>query len=139
MLIEKEDLPIVSVGFMNEVHDEDRKIINDIFDLVLRYERVPSQNNKITINVLFQKWFNHTVKHFTSEESKMRNTSFPFYEDHKREHTRALAEMHRIFCDWQKENDITILKTYFTDVLPNWIVHHIETMDLDAAEFFNTY
>jgi len=139
MLIEKQDLPMVSVGFMNTIHDEDRKIINTIFEQILKYEESSSQTNKIKINVLFQKWFNHTVKHFSSEEKKMKEKNFPSYDEHKKEHLRALAEMHTIFSDWQEKYDITILKTYFTDVLPAWIVEHIETMDVEAAQFFNEH
>jgi len=139
MLIEKQDLPMVSVGFMNEVHDEDRKIINSIFEQVLKYEQTSSQTNKIKINVLFQKWFNHTVKHFSSEEKKMKEKKFPNYSTHKQEHIRALAEMHTVFSSWQEKQEISILKIYFIDILPAWIVKHIETMDLKAAKFFNEH
>ncbi len=137
MLLEKDDVPLVSEGFMNEVHDEDRKIINEIFDEILKYEKKPSYNTKINIAVLFQKWFNHTVKHFSKEEKKMKKERYPNYKIHKKEHTRTLAEMHTIYSEWLKTNDIHILKTYFTDVLPKWIVEHIETMDREASSFFN--
>jgi len=130
---------MVSVGFMNEVHDEDRKIINDIFEHILQYEQNPSHTNKVNINVLFQKWFNHTVKHFSSEERKMKEKEFPSYRQHKTEHTRALAEMHTIFSEWQESSDILILKTYFIDVLPSWIVEHITNMDVEASNFFDAH
>ena len=136
MLITKDAIPILSIGFMNDVHDEDRKIINDIYELILKYEKVPSHNNKENIGILFQKWFNHTVKHFSNEENRMLEEGFPLYKSHKNEHKKALTEMHLIFSDWQESNDINILKSYFEDVLPKWIVQHIETMDLIAAQFF---
>ena len=139
MLIKKQDLPIVSIGFMNQIHDEDRKIINTIFEQILQYEETSSHTNKIKINVLFQKWFNHTVKHFSSEEKKMKEKNFPSYSEHKKEHIRALAEMHTVFSNWQEKSEILILKTYFTDILPIWIVQHIETMDLEAANFLNEH
>ena len=130
---------MVSVGFMNEVHDEDRKIINTIFEEVLEYEKSSSKTNRVTINVLFQKWFNHTVKHFSTEEKKMKEKGYPSYSEHKKEHLRALAEMHTVFSEWQENYDITILKRYFIDVLPAWIVEHIETMDVETAEFLNEH
>lgn len=34
MLIEINDIPVVAMDFMNEVHEEDVKIINDLFALV---------------------------------------------------------------------------------------------------------
>ncbi len=137
MLLEKDDVPLLPTGFMNEVHDEDRKIINDIFDEVLKYEKKPSYNTKVNIAILFQKWFNHTVKHFSKEEKRMRKERYPNYKVHKKEHTRTLAEMHTIYSEWLKTNDIYILKTYFTDVLPKWIVEHIESMDMETSSFFN--
>ena len=137
MLIEKNDIPLVSVGFMNEIHDEDRRIINGIYQLILRYEEKPTHNNKVNIGVLFQKWFNHTVKHFSNEEIRMKEENFPSYLAHKKEHAKALAEMHLVFSNWQDSNDISVLKTYFTDILPQWIVQHIETMDLEAADFLD--
>ena len=71
MLLEKDDIPLLPTGFMNEVHDEDRKIINNIFDEILKYEKKSSYNTKVNISVLFQKWFNHTVKHEKREISKI--------------------------------------------------------------------
>ena len=139
MLLEKDAIPQVSVGFMNEVHDEDRKIINDIYDLVIKYEQNPSHNNKVNIDVLFQKWFNHTVKHFTSEEKKMREFNYPKYKTHKQEHTKTLADMHLVFSEWQDNKDITILKEYFVHELPKWIVDHINSMDLETAKFLSKH
>lgn len=136
MLLEKDDIPLLPTGFMNEVHDEDRKIINNIFDEILKYEKKSSYNTKVNISVLFQKWFNHTVKHFSKEEKKMRKERYPKYKEHKKEHTRILAEMHTIYSEWLKTDNIYILKNYFTDVLPKWIVEHIENMDMEASLFF---
>ena len=136
MLLEKDDIPLLPTGFMNEVHDEDIKIINNIFDEILKYEKKSSYNTKVNISVLFQKWFNHTVKHFSKEEKKMRKERYPKYKEHKKEHTRILAEMHTIYSEWLKTDNIYILKNYFTDVLPKWIVEHIENMDMEASLFF---
>jgi len=138
MLISKEALPDVEVGFMNDTHDEDRIIINGIYELILKYEKKPSDNNKENINVLYQKWFNHTVDHFNNEEIRMRETNFPAYELHKVEHDKVLAIMHEVFSAWQHGSDISVLKNYFVEILPLWIIQHIETMDIVTAHFFNT-
>ena len=66
----------------------------------------------------------------------MRKERYPKYKEHKKEHTRILAEMHTIYSEWLKTDNIYILKNYFTDVLPKWIVEHIENMDMEASLFF---
>ena len=138
MLIEKDELPLVTMNFMNETHNEDREIINEIFELILHYEKNPSQNNTENINVSYQKWFNHTVEHFNVEEEKMRELNFPPYTFHKGEHDKALELMHEVFSEWKESENIFILKRYFIEDLPLWLTQHIQSMDMVTAEFFAT-
>jgi len=138
MLIDKQDLPIVDMNFMNEVHIEDIEIINEIFRLILVCETTPNETNQQNIEIQYKKWFNHTVDHFQGEEIKMKELSFPPYEFHKGEHDKALAEMNAVFKQWQESKDIKILKIYFIEVLPNWLIQHIQSMDAVTATFFKT-
>ena len=138
MLIDKKDLPIVAMDFMNDVHEEDREMINKLFELILNYESNPTRANKEHINIEYQKWFQHTVKHFEGEEIKMRELNFPPYNVHKSEHDNALVQMNEVFKNWDKTNDISVLKIYFIEVMPNWLVQHIQTMDTVTASFFKT-
>lgn len=138
MLIDIKDLPIVEMDFMNKIHLEDIKIINEMFRLILVYETVPIQINQENIDVQYQKWFHHTVEHFQQEEVKMKELNFPPYEFHRSEHNKALAQMDTIFRQWNETKDIKILKVYFIEVLPNWLIQHIQSMDTITATFFKT-
>lgn len=138
MLIDKTDIPAVAMDFMNDVHEEDREIINEIFELILNYENEATTPNKEAINLKYQAWTQHTIEHFQGEEVKMQELNFPPYPMHKGEHDQALAQMAEVFQQWNETNDVKILKAYFIEVLPNWLVHHIQTMDTVTASFFKT-
>jgi len=138
MIIKKEDLAVVDMEFMNDVHYEDVKIINELFELVLTYEKEPSDENDISLSKKYQEWISHTVEHFKGEEVLMQEKQFPAYEFHKGEHDNALKIMYGKFQDFQENNDISILKIYLIQELPSWLIQHIATMDTITARFFKT-
>lgn len=136
MLIDKNSTPIVAMDFMNDVHFEDIDIINELFELILKYENDSTEENKVLISQQYIQWINHTVAHFQREEEMMIEKKFPPYYAHKGEHDNALSIMNKIFNEWQSEEDIKILKHYFIEVLPQWLINHIQTMDTVTAMFF---
>lgn len=138
MLIDKNNLPLVAMDFMNEVHVEDVDIINSLYDSILKYELENSESNFNDINTKYQKWFEHTVEHFKNEEIKMQEMSFPPYPMHKGEHDNALNTMDSVFREWIQNKDCTKLKEYFTEYLKPWLIHHIQSMDTVTASFFKT-
>jgi len=138
MLIPETELPIVSVDFMDDIHRKDIAIINELYKLILIYEKEPTSNNRENIDVFYQKWFNYTVDHFNSEELEMKALNFPHYKVHKSEHTKVLAIMDEIFKQWQATYNIEILKCYFKNELPKWLIQHIKSIDMITANFFKT-
>ena len=138
MLIEKNNLPLVAMDFMNEVHQEDVEIINELFELILAYEKDESLENKKKLIKKYGIWIEHTLQHFQGEEEKMKALSFPPYNVHKDEHDKALETMNYVFMEWKAQGDIKILKTYFIEHLPTWLTQHIASMDMVTAEFFKT-
>ena len=136
MLIDYQEIPQVEMDFMNEVHKEDVDIINNIFELILKYDG--SEESTIAIDELYNQWIEHTVNHFQNEEIKMQEMRFPPYLAHKGEHDRALQEMRNLFSYWQQQRDIQPLKIYFIETLPAWLQTHISTMDTVTARFFAT-
>jgi len=138
MLIDRDDLPVVAMEFMNDVHYEDMEIINKLFELVLAYGKEPTLENQKALDQKYQEWIAHTVDHFKGEEVMMLEKGFPPYAMHKGEHDRALEEMQTLFRQWQESRDISPLKIYLIERLPQWLVHHISTMDTVTANFFKT-
>lgn len=138
MLISKEDMPLVAMDFMNDVHGEDIDIINSLYELILNYEKNPNSENANLINKKYEEWFSHTVEHFKNEEIQMSEKNFPPYLFHKGEHDKVLSTMEEVFSQWKNTNDIGELKHYFKDVLPLWLVQHIQSMDTVTAMFLKT-
>jgi len=138
MLIEIKSVPQVAMAFMNETHAEDVAIINDLYSLILEYEKEPNAKNKECIDAKYEEWTLHTIEHFRVEEEKMLREGFPPYAMHKDEHENALAKMDNYFRQWQNSGDITALKRYMTEELPQWLSNHIATMDTVTAMFFVT-
>jgi len=137
-LIALENMPLVAMEFMNKVHQEDIEIINELYLLLLEYEQQKSQKNRELFELRYQEWFAHTVTHFAQEEEKMLAMNFPPYAMHKGEHQNALALMDQVYREWQNTQDIAAIKKYFSEYLPQWLTHHIQTMDTVTANFFKT-
>lgn len=133
MLLSPEDIPQVSQDFMNNTHAEEVDIINTLFAEILAFEKDSSNADKI--DTLYQEWIDHTVEHFTTEETEMIESQFPAYPMHKEAHDQALQQMREVFNAWKKSRDIKILKMYFIEVVPQWLVAHISSMDAMTAHY----
>lgn len=138
MLIRKQDMPIVAMDFMNETHKEDIDIINELFELIVEFEKNSTQDIKESLNQKYTQWQEHTINHFKTEEIRMQEERFPPYLVHKGEHDKALSIMEEVFFKWQTSEDINILKNYIQNELPSWLDNHIKTMDTVTAMFFKT-
>ncbi|UFH60325.1 bacteriohemerythrin [Sulfurovum mangrovi] len=135
MLLDIDTLPLVDMAFMNEVHQEDVHLINRLFETLLAYESEPTEKNALAVDSSLEKWYTHTVSHFEGEEVKMRESGFPPYAMHKGEHDRVLGEISSLMEQWKGTREPKPLKIYLIEVLPHWLVTHIETMDTVTARF----
>ena len=138
MVLNDSDLPIVEMDFMNDVHKEDIKIINNLFETILDYEKDSSEKNKELLINKYKSWTEHTIEHFKGEEVEMVKKQFPPYVVHKSEHDRALNTMNNKFQQWIESDDINILKAYLIQEVPQWFKDHIGTMDTITARFLKT-
>jgi len=133
MLISPEDVPQVSQKFMNDTHNEEVDLINTIFEEILAYGS--ANDNTETIDRLYKEWIEHTVEHFTVEEVEMVEAEFPAFPIHKAEHDNVLLQMNNVFNAWQRTREIKILQMYFMDVVPQWLISHISSMDAMTANY----
>ena len=133
MLISHDDIPQVSQAFMNNTHSEEVDIINALFEEILHYEK--NKDNIDKIDSMYQEWIDHTVEHFTTEEAEMLEAQFPPFPMHKQAHDDALKQMNEVFDAWKESRDIKILKMYFIEVVPQWLMAHISTMDAMTAQY----
>ena len=133
MLISQEDIPQVSQDFMNNTHSEEVTLINALFEEILAYEKDKKDTN--TVDTMYQAWIDHTIEHFTTEEVEMIEADFPAFPMHKEAHDVALKQMHEVFDAWKKSREIKILKMYFIEAVPAWLIAHISTMDAMTANY----
>jgi hemerythrin len=133
MLISHDDIPQVSQDFMNNTHSEEVTLINALFEEILTYEKDKKDTN--TIDSMYQTWIEHTVEHFTTEEVEMIEAEFPAFPMHKQAHDDALKQMNEVFDAWKESREIKILKMYFIEVVPEWFVAHVSSMDAMTANF----
>lgn len=138
MLINKDNLPLVAMDFMNNTHFEDVDIINELYENILNYEKEENSLNYEKIDSKYKEWLIHTENHFKTEEEEMRNKGFFAYAFHKSEHDSNLYEINSILKEFENNKDIKILKIYFENNLVNWLINHIQTMDTVTAMFFKT-
>ncbi len=127
-MIDKNELPLVSVEAINEIHFEETDIINTLYELIDKED-----TNAITKQI--QLLVEHMQKHFSFEEELMKNKSYPMYTIHQADHNKVLNETRYILMDWRNMKDIDRLKEYFQEELIAWLDQHIKAMDTPMAEF----
>ena len=132
-LVDLDAIPQVPLAFINADHQEEARLLNDLFDAVeaLRAGRADRE----PVLARFDLLFDHTRAHFGREEAAMERTGFPPYPVHKGEHERVLAELAeegRCFADG---GDVERLWRYVSEAVPAWFVAHIQTMDHVTARF----
>ncbi len=133
MLISQEMVPQVSQKFMNDTHKEEVDIINALFEEILAFGNTNDNTEKI--DTLYKEWIAHTIEHFTTEEIEMIEAEFPSFPIHKAEHDKVLQQMNDVFNAWERTREIKILQMYFMDVVPQWLISHISSMDAMTANY----
>lgn len=138
MLINKDNLPLVAMDFMNNTHFEDVDIINELYENILNYEKDSSLTNFENLKTKYLMWQKHTINHFQTEEKEMEEKRFFAYAFHKSEHDSNLFEINELWNKFETTKEIYLLKSYFENNLINWLINHIQTMDTVTAMFLST-
>ena len=134
-MIDFNQVPKVALDFMNDDHEEATKITNALQTLVGAADNGESNPQGITDTL--QELLTHCQEHFAREEAQMQKVDFPPYPVHQGEHQRVLDEMEAQLQAWQQDEDLSRLKQYVEQDLPEWFVGHIECMDTVTAMFIS--
>ncbi len=136
IILEQETIPKVALDFMNNTHFEELKIVKEIAELI---NTLKIDNNKIhiqkSLSETLNAWLKHTVEHFKHENELMKETDFPAYSIHKKEHEIALERMKKVINKWIEDQDINLIHDYIFSFWPMWFTQHINTMDMMTAKF----
>jgi hemerythrin len=137
MLINKDALQLVTMDFMNEVHNEEIDMINELYDNLVLLCSGEDLEEKVQKDL--DAWIEHTKEHFAIEEEHMKAYNFFAYDCHSKEHHRALAEFIEYVEDWKKTKDNQKLKKYFEEVVYDWLPNHVSTMDFVTSNFLSQF
>jgi len=119
---------MVAIPTMNDTHLEETLIINKLETACTKFEveAIPD---------ILQELIDHTTTHFLNEEEMMKQSNFSGLEDHKRDHDRHLHELKALVKYFDKNRDPKAISAYIEGGLTRWMIHHVETMDTQAATF----
>ncbi len=131
MLISRDQLPLVDYQGMNQVHQRELDILNEL------YEAIVSGKLEKEISKLFDEFLEDVKSHFAYEEDLMKKTYFFAYECHSGEHRRVLEELEDVRETWKKTKNVDFLRNYFENTFKPWLVEHILTMDTVTGEYLS--
>lgn len=132
LLIEKE-IPKVAVNKMNEIHSEEIKIVNEL------YQKILDNGDLETIIALFDEFLKDVESHFSFEQSLMEKYNFFAYPIHRGEHDRVLYELKSLEKLLKEKNNIEAVKDYLEDNFKPWIINHVMTMDTVTAMYLSNF
>ncbi|MCF6244805.1 MAG: hemerythrin family protein [Sulfurovum sp.] len=131
-LLYAEQVEYLDVEQMQETHEEEIKILNDVDKLAIAYSmdkaKLPELEAKLG------EYLEHVKEHFASEERLMNKYDFPNYEMHKMAHDMFLLDIGITIKQWGKFGNIDKVVNFIRKS-PEWIVLHINTVDAPTSAY----
>ena len=131
-LIYAEQLEHMSLEQMQETHENEIKILNEIEKLATLYDI--HKTGKDALESKIDEYIEHVKKHFANEERLMNEYDFPSYDMHKTAHDMFLTDLQMAINQWKKRDDIEKI-TNFIRKTPEWIVLHVNSVDAPTANY----
>lgn len=132
-IVNVDSLPQVALGFMNEDHREEARLLNELGDALSAFRR--DRGDDAAVLERLAAFEAHTRAHFVREEAAMRRAGFAPYPVHKAEHDHVLAELEIETRRFRERGEAERLWAYVSQAIPAWLVGHIESMDYVTARF----
>lgn len=134
-LVYVEQLEYLDVEEMQETHEEEVKILNDVDKLAIFYSMDKKNTAKRSaLEEKIEEYLAHVKVHFSNEEEMMRKYNFPSYEMHKMAHDMFLLDINITVNQWRKFGDIDKMVNFIRKT-PEWIVMHINTVDAPTSAY----
>lgn len=131
-LIYAEQLEYMSVDQMQETHENEIKILNEIEKLAIKYER--KEIEKAELEAKLDEYIDHVHKHFANEERLMEEYNFPSFDMHKLAHDMFLMDLTYATRQWKEFGDIKKIIN-FVYKTPEWILMHVNSVDAPTANY----
>ena len=131
-LIYAEQVEYMSVEQMQQTHEDEIKILNEIDKLAIFYER--GEAKKEDLEAKIDEYIAHVKAHFANEERLMEEYDFPSYDMHKMAHDMFLIDLQYSTKQWKEFGDINKIIN-FVRKTPEWIVMHVNSVDAPTADY----
>jgi len=131
-LVYKEQVEYLDVEEMQETHEEEIKILNEVEKLAVDYTMY--KKNLSQLEEKLDEYIEHVKKHFANEERLMKKYDFPSYDMHKTAHDMFLADIAYAISQWKDFGEIKKIIN-FVYKSPEWIVLHINTVDAPTSAY----
>lgn len=103
-----------------------------LFDII---NGIPEQVNELKTRTAIVRLFKYTREHFSAEEEEMRKMSYPRLEEHIQLHNDLVSRLTEVSTLPLGTDEANI---EFKKFAIDWIVEHIQTIDMDYARFNKT-
>lgn len=131
-LIYAEQVEYMSVDEMQQTHEDEIKIINEIDKLAIGYEMGTTSLDELENKL--DAYIEHVKAHFKNEERLMKEYGFPSYEMHKMAHDMFLMDLQYATKRWKEFGDIKRMINFVAKT-PEWIVMHVNSVDAPTADY----
>ncbi|MDF1874873.1 hemerythrin family protein [Sulfurimonas sp. SAG-AH-194-I05] len=131
-LLYAEQVEYMSVEEMQETHENEIQILNDIDKLATKHQLHKTEPDALIAKI--DEYIVHVKKHFANEERLMQKYNFPSYHMHKTAHDMFLEDLDYALKQWKRSDNIEKI-TNFIRKTPEWIVLHVNSVDAPTANF----
>ena len=131
-LIYAEQVDYMDVEEMQETHENEIKILNELDKLATHYQihkEIPDG-----LEEKLDEYIEHVHKHFANEERLMQKYGFPSYDMHKNAHDMFLMDLEYATKPWKERGDLKKIISFLYKT-PEWIVMHVNSVDTPTANF----
>lgn len=131
-LIYAEQVDYMSVDQMQQTHENEIKILNEIDKLAVLCDREKASKEELEAKI--DEYIEHVHEHFANEERLMQEYNFPSYEMHKTAHDMFLDDLQHAIKYWKRYEDINKILNFVRNT-PEWIVLHVNSVDAPTADY----
>jgi hemerythrin-like metal-binding protein len=133
MAFEWSDKLSVNVKEIDAQHKHFIEILNEVYDYVINKE----VENVIKIGLV--KLTDYAKVHFATEEKYFDMFNYEHAVEHKEAHRKLVAAINDFIKEKENTTDIYMLTIDLIDLLEDWLVNHLGTMDKRYTKCFNEH
>lgn len=121
----------LSVG-INLIDTQHKELIERLNNITLAIEE---DHGEIEISKTLDFLIDYTDYHFSAEEKYMEDNNYPGLEEHKEKHKVFTSTLSDLAQEFDEEGATKILADSIDTFMINWLVKHIQEVDVKFGKF----